>query len=1100
MLSRVTRSKISALLVFALLLSTLMPVMAFGASVQLKDVADSYAQKEIQALVDAGVISGYEDGSFQPRKAMTRAELAKIIVLSLGLKENPDKAAPFKDVDATSWYRGYVGALVEAGITQGTSSTTFSPNANVTREELVVFFLRGFGLDEAAAKLKADAELSDLNQVSDWAKGHVSLAFKIGFVNGIGNGDGSLKFAPKENAERQALARLAYEFKTNKSKFIDKAKEIGKTAGVAVEVLEITAVTAVSNTSVEVTFNQELTAVSKDDFKFDNNLTVTNAELKASNKKVVVLTTGSQALNTTYKLSYKGKDTGKSIVGNPGGTGGGGGGAAATTPAQTDAQKINSGGSVSGPLTVASSDTFGPQSGTTTVNGNLFVGTGTDINATLRNVVVNGTLTLNPGSAGVVSLQNVNADNIEVLSGAPTSIKLLQTVVKQLRVNAVNNGGKTVRIAAQEGTTVDSVEVSSDVIVESESSTGKLSKITLTSAASGKSISLRGNITGEITSEAADAEIKLDPPTNGNGATALSKLTLNKNAKIIAGNGTTLSSVYVGAPNTSVSFQGQGTVSNVVVDANAGDSSLEFSADSNVQGVEAAASFKVKGDADKIVNLNVKTSGNATVSVDNTVQPSQTAKDNAKQKAIDAIDAIGQLPNEYSKEVETKISFAQNKVRIAEQFGVPQNQITNYATLATALQWLASFQQPGNVAGYHVFGDVFLVNGATKENVTLIVTNKATSATVATVTYGQEGVSTSVGKAALIQTGSNKLQYSVDVPNGTYTIKLMHGSQYASKDVTTSSTTVVELPYGKYYSQQVGPIELSAATKGSVTGVVYVAGTTNVISGATVTVTGTTYTATTDTDGKYTLSNLPAGDHTLEVSKNGYNSLTGQVVAVSAGQTVTRNFELVEAAAATGTVTGYVYGRHGVGLQNGVQVKLGSATATADLHGKFVFANVTPGLHELSVSNLVSIGFADYSALVNVTVGANVYNIQLTAVTQAVYFNYGATASVVNSVYGNPASAGNNATAPYKIPAGLEYIIVTFSEDVAVPAGATVSFKTVTGEVYSQGTAVQDAVYVSVRSNLALQQGHTYGVELAGLKFASDNVPISTVTFWVYQE
>ncbi|MGN7762458.1 S-layer homology domain-containing protein [Paenibacillus sp. 22594] len=220
------RRKVNLMMVFALLLSTLMPSMAFGKSTQFKDTADSYAQKEIQSLVEAGIISGYEDDTFKPNKAMTRAELAKIIVLSLGLKVNADQAASFKDVAPNSWYRGYIGALVETGITQGTSATTYSPNSNVTREELVVFFIRAFKLEETAKKLPVDSELSDLSEVSEWAKAQVSLAFKTGFINGTQGSDGTLKFKPKDHAERQALARLAYEFTINKSVYVDKSMKL----------------------------------------------------------------------------------------------------------------------------------------------------------------------------------------------------------------------------------------------------------------------------------------------------------------------------------------------------------------------------------------------------------------------------------------------------------------------------------------------------------------------------------------------------------------------------------------------------------------------------------------------------------------------------------------------------------------------------------------------------------------------------------------------------------------------------------------------------------------------------------------------------------
>ncbi|KWX71921.1 S-layer homology domain-containing protein [Paenibacillus jilunlii] len=226
MLFHAVRRKASLMIVFALLVSTLMPHMVFGEAAQFKDIAGSYAQKEIQSLAEAGIISGYEDNAFKPNKAMSRAELAKIIVLSLGLKVNGDQAAPFKDVDSKSWYRGYVGALVESGITEGTSATTFSPNSSVTREELVVFFIRAFGLEDTAKKLPVDSKLSDISEVSEWAKAQVSLAFKNGFINGVQGSDGTLKFKPKEHAERQALARLAYEFKTNKSVYVEKSKQL----------------------------------------------------------------------------------------------------------------------------------------------------------------------------------------------------------------------------------------------------------------------------------------------------------------------------------------------------------------------------------------------------------------------------------------------------------------------------------------------------------------------------------------------------------------------------------------------------------------------------------------------------------------------------------------------------------------------------------------------------------------------------------------------------------------------------------------------------------------------------------------------------------
>lgn len=226
-----SRRQMSALLLaFALVISLLPPIGGIQAvhadGSPLTDIANSYAKQEIQALVDSGIISGYMDGSFRPRQPMTRAELAKIISLAMGLGEDPKAAEVYADVKSGSWYAGYVGALAQAGIVQGRSATAFAPHAHITREELVVFFIRAFGLEDMADELALNSVFRDFGQVSAWAKPHVSLAYQIGFVNGMKAADGSLLFQPKQLAERQALARLAYEFYKNHANYLEKAQQL----------------------------------------------------------------------------------------------------------------------------------------------------------------------------------------------------------------------------------------------------------------------------------------------------------------------------------------------------------------------------------------------------------------------------------------------------------------------------------------------------------------------------------------------------------------------------------------------------------------------------------------------------------------------------------------------------------------------------------------------------------------------------------------------------------------------------------------------------------------------------------------------------------
>jgi hypothetical protein len=495
------RKKVSSLLVSSLLVGLVAPSMVLGAeAVKLNDIADSYAKTEIQALVESGIVSGYEDGSFQPRKAMTRAELAKIIVLSLGLKENADKSATFKDVETNSWYRGYVGALVESGITQGTSESTFSPNANVTREELVVFFIRAMGQEENAKKLKVDAKLADLNEVSSWAQTHVNLAFKQGFVQGIESG-GSLRFSPQTNAERQALARLAYEFKSNKAKYVEKTLELvkleGQTSapgsgtstnggGTGTTASTVQSIAATSSTTVTVAFTGAIETVAASDFVFDNGLTVSAATKQSDT--AVSLTTSIQASGTSYKLTYKGADTGKSFTGY-------------TAPADeglSNAVKIsnlNAGGTVQGNVTLtAGSFSFGAGAkimGTLTINPGTSAAAITGIEAThvvvasagrdtdkvtLNNVVVTDMLTLDPGPTGEVQIIGGSAENTVVTSGASNSIYFANAKVKALKVNAANQTNP-VRVVAQTGTEIMDTEVLSKATLASENA--KLSKISV---------------------------------------------------------------------------------------------------------------------------------------------------------------------------------------------------------------------------------------------------------------------------------------------------------------------------------------------------------------------------------------------------------------------------------------------------------------------------------------------------------------------------------------------------------------------------------------------------------------------------------------------
>ncbi|MBL0386933.1 S-layer homology domain-containing protein [Tumebacillus sp. ITR2] len=203
------------------------------------DISDSYASTEIQALAAQGVIGGYGDGTFHPTSTMTRDEFASILAHAMQLKTDTAASARFTDVEP--WARPYVGALVNAGITSGTSTTTYGARDPISREQLAVFFLRAMQSASQAQTLNLHGTFDDRDIISEYARPFVGLTQRIGFIQGATDTQGLLKFDPQGNAERQAVARLSYEFVLHQAAYQNKIASFTNTAALldsTVQVME----------------------------------------------------------------------------------------------------------------------------------------------------------------------------------------------------------------------------------------------------------------------------------------------------------------------------------------------------------------------------------------------------------------------------------------------------------------------------------------------------------------------------------------------------------------------------------------------------------------------------------------------------------------------------------------------------------------------------------------------------------------------------------------------------------------------------------------------------------------------------------------------
>ena len=114
------------------------------------DIAGTAHEDAIRALIDAGVAEGFSDGTFRPNQSVSRDQMATFLAKAFGL-ELDDAEHPFTDVRAGSTHETAIAAIRRAGITLGVTETTFRPRDDVQRDQMASFLDRALGTDEEDA-------------------------------------------------------------------------------------------------------------------------------------------------------------------------------------------------------------------------------------------------------------------------------------------------------------------------------------------------------------------------------------------------------------------------------------------------------------------------------------------------------------------------------------------------------------------------------------------------------------------------------------------------------------------------------------------------------------------------------------------------------------------------------------------------------------------------------------------------------------------------------------------------------------------------------------------------------------------------------------
>ncbi len=173
--------------------------------VDLGDVP--WAQDHIRSLYKRGIVRGKELGNFYPQDKVTRAEFVKMVVVAFSLMEE-EPSCKYIDVPQDHWSYKYVASAADIGIVSGYSANKFGVDGYITRQDMVAILIRvvyKLSLYEQMENRKiTTADFTDVDTVSDYAKGGVVMLANSGIISGYEDGT----FGPNNDVTRAEAATV----------------------------------------------------------------------------------------------------------------------------------------------------------------------------------------------------------------------------------------------------------------------------------------------------------------------------------------------------------------------------------------------------------------------------------------------------------------------------------------------------------------------------------------------------------------------------------------------------------------------------------------------------------------------------------------------------------------------------------------------------------------------------------------------------------------------------------------------------------------------------------------------------------------------------
>ena len=175
------------------------------------DATSGWYKPAVDFAQASGLMSGMGDNKFAPDVTTTRAMVAQVMYELADEPDVSDLTCPLSDVDSTAWYADAVTWAYNAGVVSGYEDGTFRPGRAITRQEMaVMFYGMLFGTDsilvEDDIKIALGA-FKDGDTVASWAREAVAVCY----ISGIMVGDNG-SFKPTDLLSRAQLAQVFRSF------------------------------------------------------------------------------------------------------------------------------------------------------------------------------------------------------------------------------------------------------------------------------------------------------------------------------------------------------------------------------------------------------------------------------------------------------------------------------------------------------------------------------------------------------------------------------------------------------------------------------------------------------------------------------------------------------------------------------------------------------------------------------------------------------------------------------------------------------------------------------------------------------------------------